>query len=92
MPRTTFETQIDHLDDEFEVPVELTLDIINDVDWQIVSIIRLDDGSEIIPTTDIISDLNENVQEHWDEIVGDAEANYADYRYEQARDERELEL
>lgn len=96
--RQTFETQIDALfgedvfhADEFEVPVELELEL-DGCEWEILSITRLDNGAQIIPTTDILQDLNENVAEHLDEILGDAEASYADYRYEQARDERMMEL
>lgn len=96
--RQTFETQIDALfgedvlhADEFEVPVELELEIDGN-EWEIISITRLDNGAQIIPTTDILQDLNENVAEHWHEISADAEGAYADYRYEQARDERMMEL
>ena len=96
--RQTFQTQIDALfgedvfhADEFEVPVELDLEIDGN-EWEIVSITRLDNGAQIIPTTDILQDLNENVAENWYEIRGDAEAAYADYRYEQYRDERMHEL
>lgn len=95
---TTFETQIDKLfgedvfaGDEFEVPVTLDLLIKGD-QYEILSITRLDNGAQIIPTTDIIQDLSENIDEAWDEIVGDYEASYADYRYELARDEREMQL
>lgn len=96
--RTTFETKIDALygetvfdEDEFEVPVELELELDGD-EFEIVSITRLDNGAQIIPTTDILQDLNENVVEELGFIQEDAEAAYTDYRYEQYRDERELEL
>lgn len=89
--KTTFETQIDQLDDEFEVPVILDLTVSGD-EWEIDKIARIDNGDEIIGTSDIYQDLNENIQDSWGEIVGDYEASYADYRYEQYRDERMMEL
>jgi hypothetical protein len=89
---TTFETKIDHLDDEFEVPVILDLTVIDNEYWEITKIARVDNGDEIIPTTDIQQDLDENIGENFDEIRGDYEASYADYRYEQYREERFMEL
>jgi hypothetical protein len=88
---TTYETTITQLDDEFDVKVSVDLKISGD-EFEITEITKLEDGSQLVVTSDIMTELAEDVQDHWYDIISDLEAAYADYRYEQYRDERELEL
>lgn len=88
---TTYETTINCLDDEYDVPVMLDLRINGD-ECEITKITRMDRGIELIVSSDIMTELGEAVHSNWDQIIGDAEAAYADYRYEQYKDERDMEL
>lgn len=86
----TFETTLD-FDDEQDVAVIINVRCLSDDEWELSSVDRADDGSEIVLTSDLNSAVINYVNDHYGEAYGESEADYADYRYEQYRDERMME-
>ena len=60
-------------------------------EFDITEVIREDDGTQLILTEDLMEDLYNKLHEDCGEIEAELEADYADYRYEQYRDEQMME-
>lgn len=81
----SFDTTLD-FDDQQDVEVEIEVRLHGEDSWDIISVCRAADGSELVLTSDLDSAVTNYVNDHLDEGIADAEADYADYRYEQWRD------
>jgi hypothetical protein len=94
--RTTYETTID-TDEDVDIPVLIEFTITlggleNDEDKiDIHSITRVSDATELVLDQATMDKLYDELHENRGDIEADLEGDYADYAYEQHRDQQLME-
>lgn len=87
---TTLETTLD-FDDEQDVEVIIYISANRAGEWELHSVERASDGSELVLTSDLNAAVSNYVNDNFDEVEADLEGAYADYCYELHRDQMEME-
>lgn len=81
-------------DDEQDVEVIINIKLhgpAGEDGWDINSVERASDGNELVLTSDLDAAVCNHVNDNIWEAISEAEEDYADYRYEQWKDERMME-